>query len=148
MTTRKPFYDSENKKLYWAKELKFEDSEINTLNYNIRILGRKGYLNLNAIGDMTILNEFKGDVDQIFASVSFKEGSTYREFNPSIDKIAAYGIGGLIAGKVLLKVGLLAKLGILLAKFWKILLVAIVAIGAGIKRFMGVKKEEEPEELT
>mgnify|MGYP006187194151 CR=1 FL=1 len=49
-----PFYDDGNKKLHWAKELRFSESETNTLNYNIRILGRRGYLNLNAIGDMAV----------------------------------------------------------------------------------------------
>lgn len=46
-----PFYDSQTKKLHWAKEIKFGDAETNTLNYNIRILGRKGYLQLNVIGE-------------------------------------------------------------------------------------------------
>ena len=95
-----PFYDSELKKLHWAKELKFEDSETNTLNYTIRILGRKGYINLNVVGDMTVLPQFKEDADKILASVEFNEGFRYDEFNPNFDKLAAYGIGGLIAGKV------------------------------------------------
>lgn len=40
----KPYYDSDKKKLYWAKELLFEGDELSTLNYDVRILGRKGYL--------------------------------------------------------------------------------------------------------
>jgi uncharacterized membrane-anchored protein len=43
-----PRYDAEGKKLHWAKELKFGDSETNTLNYNIRVLGRKGVLVLGS----------------------------------------------------------------------------------------------------
>lgn len=54
-----PFYDAENKKLHWAKELQFETINENTLNYNIRILGRKGYLQLNAIGGMDVLEDVK-----------------------------------------------------------------------------------------
>lgn len=45
----KPFYDKEKKILHWAKEIKFGNQAINTLNYNVRILGRKGVLVLNAI---------------------------------------------------------------------------------------------------
>lgn len=139
-----PFYDEANKKLHWAKEIRFGDAEANTLNYNIRILGRKGYLMLNAIGNMAVLPGVKNDIDPILASVDFNDGFRYRDFDSNIDKVAAVGIGGLIAGKVLMKAGLLAKLGIFLAKFWKIGLLAIVGAGAGLKKFFSKKKEENP----
>ena len=133
-----PFYDAENKKLHWAKEIKFEGAAENTLNYNIRVLGRKGYLTLNAIGDMDVLPEFQGKVDQILGSVSFNEGHRYGDFNPSVDKIAAYGIGGLIAGKVLAKTGLF----VLLLKFWKVIALAVVA-GFGVLRKALFSRTEE-----
>lgn len=132
-----PYYDEENKKLHWAKELKFGGTDINTLNYNVRILGRKGYINLNAIGDINILPEVKKDINSILASVNFKEGNTYAEFNPEMDKVAAYGIGGLIAGKVLAKVGFFA----VILKFWKVIALAVAAFfGAFGKKLF--KKEE------
>lgn len=132
-----PFYDVENKKLHWAKELKFGAEEgINTLNYNIRILGRGGYLNLNAIGDMNVLPLVQNDVDKILASVDFVEGQTYADFNPNLDKVAAYGVGGLIAGKVLAKAGFFA----LILKFWKFIALGVVGVFVGIKRlFFGDK---------
>lgn len=137
-----PFYDKANKKLHWAKELKFGEAEVNTLNYNIRILGRKGYLNMNAIGDMDVLPAFQRDIDNILASVEFNEGNRYSDFDPNIDKVAAYGIGGLIAGKLLAKAGFFA----LLAKFWKIIAIGLFAGFAAIKRFLfGGSKEEEGE---
>lgn len=137
-----PFYDAENKKLHWAKELRFGEATQNTLNYNIRILGRKGYLMLNVIGEMSTLPQVKTDIDPILASIEFNEGHRYRDFDPSIDEVAAVGIGGLIAGKVLAKAGILAKVGVLLAKFWKVILIAIVGLGAGIRRFFGGKSDE------
>ena len=135
----KPFYDADEKKLHWAKELSFEDEEINTLNYNIRVLGRKGYLNLNAIGTIDILPEFKKDVDEILNSVHFTNGNKYADFNPEIDEVAAYGIGGLIAGKLLAKAGFFA----LILKFWKIIAIAVVgAFTVFKKKIFGTKKEE------
>lgn len=135
-----PYYDQPNKKLHWAKELKFEESDINTLNYNIRILGRKGYLVLNAIGDINALKAVNNDVSKILSSVEFTEGNRYEDFNPEIDKVAAYGIGGLIAGKVLAKVGFFA----LILKFWKIIALGAVGLFAGVKKFFfGEKKAEE-----
>ena len=135
----KPFYDADEKKLHWAKELSFEGEEINTLNYNIRVLGRKGYLNLNAIGTIDILPEFKKDVDEILNGVHFTNGNKYADFNPEIDEVAAYGIGGLIAGKLLAKAGFFA----LILKFWKIIAIAVVgAFTVFKKKIFGTKKEE------
>ena len=130
-----PHYSSAEKKLYWAKELKFGDDPENTLNYNIRILGRKGYLELNAIGQMYVLNKVAAAVKPVLDGVNFNKGYRYADFNSNLDKVAAYGIGGLIAGKVLLKAGLLAKAGVLLAKFWKAIVLAIAGLSAGVKKF-------------
>jgi len=130
-----PFYDFEAKKLHWAKELDFEGTpENNTLNYNIRILGRKGYLQLNAISEMYALNQVKQDINPILNSINFNAGYRYSEFNPNLDQVAAVGIGGLIAGKVLTKAGVLAKIGIVLAKFWKFILIGIVGAFAGLRK--------------
>ena len=138
-----PYYDADNKKLHWAKELRFGKSPVNTLNYNIRILGRKGYLELNVIGEMDVLPEVKRDIGGILPSIAFNEGHRYQDFDASIDKVAAVGIGGLIAGKVLAKAGILAKLGIFLAKFWKIAALAVVGAIAGLRKFLGRKQEAE-----
>ena len=132
----KPFYDNAGKKLYWAKELQFGESEEHTLNYNIRVLGRKGYLQLNVIGGMEALNYIESHMDEILPAIDFNEGNRYADFNPKLDKVAAYGIGGLIAGKVLLKAGLLAKVGLLLAKFWKVIALAVVGALAGIRKLL------------
>ncbi|MDP4963515.1 MAG: DUF2167 domain-containing protein [Salibacteraceae bacterium] len=122
-----PFYDSDTKKLHWAKELQFEGTEENTLNYDVRVLGRKGYLSLNAISDISQLNTVQANMPQLISSVNFNDGFAYGDFNPDIDEIAAYGIGGLIAGKVLMKAGFIG----LILKFWKIIALA-VAGGLGL----------------
>lgn len=131
-----PYYDHDQKKLHWAKELKFEDTEVNTLNYNIRILGRKGVLVLNAISDIDQLEEVQNSVVPILSAVNFNDGYKYDEFNPDIDEVAAYGIGGLIAGKVLAKAGVF----VLLAKFWKVIGIAVIGGFAALKKMF--KKKE------
>lgn len=128
-----PFYDAATKKLHWAKEIKFDESEYNTLNYNIRVLGRGGFINLNAIGDMEALPVFEQDIEAILGSVNFIEGQKYENFDSSIDKVAAYGVGGLIAGKVLAKAGFFA----ILLKFWKFILIGVAGAWMGVKRFFG-----------
>ncbi len=139
-----PFYDSKNKKLHWAKELAFGKDETHTLNYNIRILGREGFLELNIITGMDMLPEVKKDIDMILGSTNFNEGQRYADFNEDTDKLAEYGIGGLIVGGVLAKTGILAKIGIFLLKIIKPLIIGIIALFGFIgKRFFGRKKEEE-----
>lgn len=137
-----PYYDDQNKKLHWAKELRFGDSEENTLNYNIQILGRRGYLELNVIGAMYHLDQIKREIGPVLASVNFEKGHTYREFDPKLDEVAGYGIGGLIAGKLLLKAGLFAKLGLFLAKFWKVLLIALAGGGALLRKMATGNKRD------
>lgn len=135
----KPFYDNQRKILHWAKELKFGQDPINTLNYNIRILGRKGVLVLNAISTMKELPLVKKDINKVLDIVQFNDGFKYDQFDASIDEVAAWTIGGLVAGKVLAKAGFLA----LLLKFWKILAVAVIALFAKFKNLIFGKKEEE-----
>jgi uncharacterized membrane-anchored protein len=139
-----PFYNEKEKKLHWAKSILFEGDSAETLNYNIRILGRKGVLVLNAIGNMDQLAEIKAQINPILANVNFEEGNRYADYNEGIDKTAAYGIGGLIAGGVLVKSGLFAKIGILLLKFLKPLLVGGGLLIAGLaKYFTGKKGDDE-----
>lgn len=141
----RPYYDKDLKVLHWAKHLKFYDDEDSSevLNYDIRVLGKDGYMILQAVSDMKELPNIKAVSNQLVSSVKFDEGYTYNDFDPTKDKIAEWTIGGLIAGNILAKAGLFTKLGLLLAKFWKVILVAIVAIGAFFKKIFGKKEEDD-----
>ena len=132
-----PTYDPVHKRLHWAKELYFDGEEANTLNYNVRFLGRRGYLTMNVIGGIKDLPRVNENLDGILASVEYNEGHRYADFSPGIDQVAGYGIAALVAGKVLAKTGLLASVGIFLLKGWKLIMVAIVALGAGIRKLTG-----------
>lgn len=59
---------------------------------------------------------------------NFNQGSRYEDFNPDIDQVAAYGIGALVAGKVLAKTGLLAAALIFLKKFGVVFAIAAFAL--------------------
>jgi uncharacterized membrane-anchored protein len=143
---QKPFYDKTNKVLHWAKEIKFgTDSEQNTLNYEVRILGRKGVLSLNAVATMSELSAVKKDIDKVLAIPSFTKGNTYGEFDSKVDDVAAWTIGGLVAGKVLAKAGFLA----LLLKNIKLVAIGVIAAGGAVWRFItGRRKKEEEWEPT
>jgi len=128
-----PRYDKQRKVLRWAKHLRFAD-RWDTLNYDIRILGKEGFLIVQAVADLTDYEAIVADEQAVIDAFRFDEGYTYADFDPARDRIAEWTIGSLIAGKVLLKAGVLAKLGIFFAKFWKVLLLAFVAVGAFFKR--------------
>lgn len=138
----KPYYDQNHKVLHWAKELNFGGDSLNTLNYNLRVLGRKGIFLLNAVASMSELPEVEQNIDKVITSVEFAEGSRYSDFDPDIDEVAAWTVGGLVAGKVLAKAGFFA----LIAKFWKIIALAIAGVGGSIWKFISGKKDEEVSE--
>jgi uncharacterized membrane-anchored protein len=139
-----PHYDASGKRLYWAKELAVEDFEQHTLNYNIRVLGRRGYLSLNAVAGMSELAQVQQGMQQLLPMAEFDTGARYTDYNKSTDRLAAYGIATLIGGGLAAKAGLFAKLGLLLVKFWKLGLIGIVALGAGVKRLFGGDKRKNP----
>lgn len=122
----KPYYDSNTNKLYWAKEFNIDGAEENSLNYNVRALGRKGVLVMNFIAGMAQLSEIEQSRDDVLAMAEFNPGYRYSEFDPSMDKIAAYGIGGLVAGKVLAKTGMLAVGLVFLKKFWFVIFLPLL----------------------
>ncbi|WP_276373476.1 DUF2167 domain-containing protein [Chryseolinea sp. H1M3-3] len=135
----KPYYDSEKKVLHWAKEIKFGESEGTTLNYNVRILGRKGVIVLNAVASMMELPDVQQNIEPVLASISYADGNKYADFNPEMDEVAAWTIGGLVAGKVLAKAGIFA----LVLKNIKLIALAIGGLATGIWRWYK-KKTETP----
>lgn len=137
-----PRYDAATQKLYWAKELQFGDDPEHTLNYDVRILGRKGVLVMNAVSAISQLPKVSDAMGEVIAAAEFNDGYRYAEFDPGVDKVAAYGIAALIGGKIAAKAGLLAKLGGLLLVFKKFIVIGLAAVG-GIfaKLFKGRKAE-------
>jgi uncharacterized membrane-anchored protein len=140
-----PSYDSAAHKLYWAKELAFDTGADHTLNYSIRVLGRRGVLVLNAVASMEQLPVIRGQTRDVLAAVDFNEGHRYSDYLPGTDKAAAYGITGLIVGATAAKAGLFKVLIAGILAFKKALVVGFIALLAAIKRFFGRSKRIQPE---
>ena len=68
----------------------------------------------------------------------------YEDFDPKMDNVAAYTVGGLVAGKVLAKAGFF----VFLAKFWKLIAVALAASGGYILNFFKSKKKNQEIETS
>ena len=138
-----PHYDATAKKLYWAKELAFEGSDGRTLNYDIRVLGRRGFVSLNAVSRMDQLKDVQAGMQQLLTQVEFDQGARYADYDAKTDKVAAYGIAALIGGGLAAKAGLFAKLGALLLGLKKLLIPLALVLVAGGRKLFGVFKRDK-----
>jgi uncharacterized membrane-anchored protein len=129
---QQPSYNALTHSVIWARDIKFGDQTDDTLNYDVRLLGRRGVLSLNMISAMSKLPEIKQAAENFGQAASFNPGARYADYDSSIDKKAGYGIAGLVAAGV----GVVAakKLGLLaiLALAGKKIAVVIAAIFAAI----------------
>jgi len=126
-----PFYDLATKNLTWAMKgySVVENNQESSVNYSVRILGRRGTMNADLVLDPNLVINVVPKFQNLLTGFSFLPGNTYAEFRPG-DKIAEYGLATLVAGgatAIALKTGLLAKL-------WKLIVAAMVAIIAFLKR--------------
>jgi len=128
-----PRYDASTHKMYWAKELDFGGSH-HTLNYDVRVLGREGVLSMNAVAGMNQLTSIQRDMTALQGLADFNSGYRYDEYNKSTDKLAAYGLGALVAGGVAAKMGLFAKLFAVLLAAKKLIIAGVIALGGVLAR--------------
>jgi uncharacterized membrane-anchored protein len=141
-----PHYDSKTNNLVWAIEAR-NDPGRRFVNYDVRLLGRRGYMSATLITEPEKLAAHLPAVQGLLTGFSYKSGNRYAEFVKG-DKVAEYGLTALVAGgagAAAAKLGLFAKLGKVLAKGWKLIVVGIAGLGAGIKKMLGVKSKEEDE---
>lgn len=147
---QKPSYDATLHRLTWALTLKDKNqtnaSQEDTVNYETRLLGRDGYMSITWITSASALNTpLKAEADQLTSQVVYVDGKKYQDHS-SGDKVAEYGLAALITGVVAKKAGLFAALGILLAKFSKLILVALFGLFPFLKRFF--KKKDSTVDST
>ena len=112
---QKPFYDDVTKNLTWSILASSEGSDV--ANYDGRILGRKGVIQATMVADPARVAAIVPAYRTLVKNVGFISGHKYSEFR-SGDKIAQYGLVGLITGGTAVAV----------AKGWK----GIVKLGAFI----------------
>ena len=143
-----PSYDAAAHKMYWAKELAFGSSSTHTLNYSIRVLGRRGVLVLNAVADMNQLPAIRRETRTVLAAVDFNEGHRYTDYLPGTDKAAAYGITGLILGATAAKAGFFKLLLAGILAFKKAVVVGFVALVGAIKKLFGRDSNQADAQKT
>ena len=131
-----PFYNPQTHNLEWAIRLHGSDGS-SIMNYKTKILGRRGVMDVVLVCDEKQMAATVTAYQQLLQGFAYRKEHSYAAFTQG-DKVAAYGLTGLIVGGGLLAA---AKTG-LLAKLWKPLVAGVVAIGAFLKRLIVGKKKE------
>jgi uncharacterized membrane-anchored protein len=133
--SEKPNYDPVSHNLQWAILARNDDgSEV--VNYNVRMLGRGGYMSVTLVEDPAKLAISKPKMQRVLDGFKYNQGKTYAEWRQG-DKIAQYGLAALVAGgagAAAAKLGLFAVLGKLLAKGGKAIILVVIAFFAGLKK--------------
>jgi uncharacterized membrane-anchored protein len=135
-----PHYESDTKRLSWATLAESEGHQV--INYTTKILGRTGVMTVTLATDPDQLDSAVADLKSQLADFSFDSGNDYTSFRNG-DKVAEYGLAGLIVGgaaAVAAKSGLFKWIGSALIAGWKLVVAAVVGIGAAIKNLFTRKK--------
>lgn len=137
----KPHYDSASHNLEWGPVVKNKSNGHETVNYNVRLLGRRG------VTEVTLLvtpEKLEGQLPwfrETLKGYTYQQGEDYAAFRNG-DKVAEYGLAALVTGGA---VAVAAKSG-LLGKLMKFIIAGLAAAGAAIKRlFTGKKKDDQPQ---
>lgn len=139
-----PYYDAQTHNLTWASLVRGEEpNDEGSVNHSVRILGRRGTMNIDLIASPGEYADITGKFSSLMSGFHYTDGNRYSDFVKG-DKMAEYGLTALIVGggaAVALKTGLLAKL-------WKFILIGIMAIVGAIKKFFRTifGKEEKIED--
>lgn len=131
-----PFYDNQTNNLVWSILAESEESygTEQSVNHNVRILGRTGYMSAILVADPADLDTLIPETEAILGNFSYKGGKKYADYIQG-DKLAGYGLTALVAGGV---GAAAAKTGILqlLLKNIKLVGIAVLAFLGGIWRWV------------
>lgn len=138
-----PRYNTKTNNLEWALRVKSVPDGDVSVNYNTKLLGRKGVMSVKLICDPEQLQSLLPQYEEIIAGYSYIEGERYAEFREG-DKVAKYGLTALIAGTgafAAAKMGLFGKLGVFFAKLGKGAILLVIAAIAGLKKLFGSRQQ-------
>ena len=128
-----PAYNDTTKRLEWATLLRSQNQD--ATNFFTKILDRRGFTSVILVSSPEDAPGATADLNKVLTGYRFNTGDTYAEWRPG-DKVAEYGLAGLIVGGAVAaaaKTGLLKGLFVALAAAWKLVVAAVLALLAGLK---------------
>lgn len=140
----KPQYDNKNKLLEWALIATDDANGRQVVNYNTRILGRTGVMHVIMVSEQENLDVASSQLKNLLAGdYEYVAGEKYAEFKEG-DHVAEFGLAALVAGgaaAVAAKKGFFAVIAGFFAAAWKLIVGAVIALLAGIKKMFGKKNQ-------
>lgn len=138
-----PAYSTASKRLEWATLLE-SDGGMST-NFSTKVLSRRGHTSVILVSAPEELAAARPQLEAVLGGYSFDAGERYGDFMPG-DKVAAYGLGALVLGgaaAIASKKGLWAVIGAFIVSKIKILIAAVVGLGALLKKLLSGKKASD-----
>jgi uncharacterized membrane-anchored protein len=140
----KPEYDPQIKSLAWSLLLEDAQTHSQIINYNTRLLGRRGVMDVVVVTEPPKLAASINDFKSTLPGFQYAAGESYAEYRPG-DRVAEYGLAALITGGALAvaaKKGFFTVILGALAAAWKFVLAGFVAMSAWFKNLF--KKKQQP----
>lgn len=145
--TFQPKYDTSTKALEWAILAETVQSKEQVVNYNTRLLGRRGVMEVVVVATPENLDASIASFKGLLPGYDFSAGEKYSEYRDG-DHVAEYGLAALITGgaaAVAAKKGFFGAIAAFMAASWKFVLAGLVGFGAWIKSRFSSKKEGKPK---
>ncbi len=136
-----PRYNEASNRLEWAHRLRSSSGV--SVNYNTRVLGRRGVMRVILVTDPELLDATLPKYNTLMGGFEFTDGERYSEFRAG-DKIAEYGLIALVAGgagAVAAKTGLLSAIVVFFKKGAKLIVVALAGAAAFLKKLFTGRKD-------
>ncbi|MBE1159420.1 DUF2167 domain-containing protein [Dyella acidiphila] len=139
----KPEYDTQIKSLAWSILLEDAQTHEHVVNYNTRLLGRHGVMDVVVVTEPQRLATSIADFKSALPGFQYAAGESYAEYRAG-DRVAEYGLAALITGGALAvaaKKGLFTVIGGFLVAAWKFVLAGFVALTAWFKNLFKKKPQ-------
>jgi uncharacterized membrane-anchored protein len=146
-----PAYDAATHRLAWAMSSRHKGAaadEPQGVNYNTYVLGREGYFSMNLITGLADLPAHRPAAQGLLQALAFDDGKRYADFQPGTDKVAEYGLAALVVGVAAKKLGLIAVVLAFVAKFAKVIFLAVAGFGALAAKFWKRDKKAPTDTRT
>lgn len=141
-----PRYDPQTRVLEWATVLKDKDDAASqTVNYNTRVLGRKGVMTVQLVASPARFDASLAQFKDALEGFQYKQGERYADYKAG-DHVAEYGLAALVAGGALAigsKKGFFGMIAAFFAATWKVIIPLFVGLGLWAKRLFG--KNNDPQ---
>jgi uncharacterized membrane-anchored protein len=142
-----PKYDKAINTLEWAIIGENETTHEQSVNYNTRLLGRHGVMEVVVVASPEDFDTAIADFKRTLPGYQYVAGERYAEFREG-DHVAEYGLAALVTGgaaAVAAKKGLFGALGAFLASMWKLLVAGAIAAAAWLRKLFGGKSKADKQ---